>query len=101
MTFLSHSQLPQPVLFKNIDTSKEFSHILQPFLDAHSDAATRFTIDDDNVGRGLVCAFFKDPQIKGVMVYAKKHDIKAYMSQQGYPCGLGSSVTGMPYIDMV
>lgn len=104
MTFLSHSQLPQPILFKDIDTSKDLSNLIQIFMDTYAATATRFTIDDDNVGRGLICAFFRDSQIKGVMVYAKKNEIKEYLTKQGFHCTLESALKtnrkpGMLYIE--
>lgn len=85
--FLSHSELPQPILFKEVDTSLDH---LQEFLDMYSHIATRFTIDDDHVGRTAVCAFL-DTHIQGVMVYSRKDRIKNYMIQQGFHCTLDTS----------
>lgn len=87
--FLLHSELPQPIRFKDINTSRELDDILQNFIDTYSATATRFITDDDNVGRGSVCAFIRDSsEMKGVMVYAKRNEIKEYLTIQGFQCRL-------------
>lgn len=86
-TYLLHSQLPQPIRFKDVDTSLD---LLQDFLDKYTPLTNKFTIDDDNVGRGVVCAFL-DEGLEGVMVYAKKDVIKEFMTLQGFQCTLQES----------
>jgi hypothetical protein len=73
--FLTHSELPLPIRFKDTDSSND-DILLQSFINTCSDSATKFTIDDDNIRRVLVCAFLHHDDIKGVMVYSKKTRFK-------------------------
>lgn len=81
---MKHSELPQPILFKDIVKDQDLAE-LKKFIDRYSKRASRFTVTDDGVGRGLVCAFLQagDP-IQGIMLYSNKETIKNYFYQQGY-----------------
>lgn len=85
---MAHSDLPQPAIFNNVKPRyDELAATLQPFLDRHAANAYKLTIDDDNVGRGLVCAFSNgSSKIEGVMLYLKKPEIQSYLTKQGYKC---------------
>ncbi|KAL7321782.1 hypothetical protein PS15m_001516 [Mucor circinelloides] len=87
-SYMAHSDLPQPAIFKHAKPRQdELSTTLQAFLDRHAVNASKLTIDDDNVGRGLVCAFTDGTsKIEGVMLYLKKPEIQNYLEQQGYKC---------------
>lgn len=83
LSYMAHKDLPRPAVFKSIQKPRnELQEQLQGFLDAHT--GSRFTIDDDNVGRSLVCAVAGD--IKGIMLYSMKEEIKDYMEKQDFQC---------------
>jgi hypothetical protein len=82
-SYMAHKDLPRPALFKSIQKPQnELPEQLQGFLDAHS--GRRFTIDDDSVGRSLVCAIEND--VKGIMLYSMKQEIREYMEKKGFQC---------------
>ncbi|KAK4511498.1 ATP-dependent RNA helicase dbp10 [Mucor velutinosus] len=85
---MAHSNLPQPAIFNHVKHHyDELTTTLQPFLDRHAPNASKLTIDDDNVGRGLICAFANgSSKIEGVMLYLKKPEIQRYLEKQGYKC---------------
>ncbi|GAN05836.1 hypothetical protein MAM1_0102d05312 [Mucor ambiguus] len=88
LSYMAHSDLPQPAIFKHAKPyHDELATVLQPFLDRHAAIASKLTIDDDNVGVGLVCAFVDgSSKIDGVMLYLKKPEIQRYLEKQGYKC---------------
>lgn len=85
---MAHSSLPQPAIFKYVKPCHdELASTLQNFLDCHAANASKLTIDDDNVGRALVCAFTDESsKIEGVMLYVMKQGIQNYLEKQGYKC---------------
>lgn len=92
---MAHCDLPQPAIFNNVKPHHdERVTVLQPFLDRHAPNASKLTIDHDNVGRGLVCAFASNSsKIEGVMLYLKKSEIHNYLENQGYECTLSPAST--------
>lgn len=87
-SYMAHSDLPQPAIFKYVKPRHdELASTLQNFLDLYAANASKLTIDDDNVGRGLVCAFAdKSSKVEGVMLYVMKQDIQNYLEKQGFKC---------------
>ena len=94
-SYVAHSDLPQPAIFNHVKPHHdERVTILGPFLDRYASTAIKLTIDDDNVGRGLVCAFTSDSsKVEGVMLYLKKPEIQSYLEKQGYKCTLSPAST--------
>lgn len=84
--YMAHSELPLPLYAKSI------KHVgqdrLLDFLNTHSDAASKFTIDGGNVGKPIVCAFFRDATVaaKSIMLNSSKEDVYDAMTKNGYKC---------------